>query len=122
MRRYRLSELPGAGAGHVFRGIVSGLYIWQEAAVEFRRPSEVVPWSVHDDEEIYVILQGRARVRLEGGVEQVAAGDVIVIEPGERHQFESDEREPCVQMYVHCGPEPHPNQATHSREKGEQCP
>jgi hypothetical protein len=34
----------------------------------------------------------------------------MVLEPGERHQFESDECEPCVQMYVHCGPEPHANQ------------
>jgi quercetin dioxygenase-like cupin family protein len=110
MRRYRLSELPSAGASHVFGGIVSGPYIWSEAAVEFRGPGEVVPWGAHDDEEIYVILQGKARVRLEAGVEQVSAGDVIVIEPGERHQFESDERDGCVQMYVHCGPEPHPNQ------------
>jgi mannose-6-phosphate isomerase-like protein (cupin superfamily) len=112
MRRYRLNELPDAGTGHIFRGIVSGPYIWQEAAVEFRRPGEVVPWGVHDDEEIYVILQGKARVRLENSVEHLSAGDVLVLEPGERHQFESDECEPCVQMYAHCGPEPHANQVS----------
>jgi len=51
-------------------------------------------------------------VHLDGGVEELSAGDVMVIEPGERHRFVSDEDEPCVQMYVHCGPEPHPDQAT----------
>jgi len=110
VKRYRLDKLPDAVGDHVFRGIVSSPYIWQEAAIEFRRPGEVVPWGVHDDEEIYVILQGKARVRLDDGVEHLTAGDVVLIEPGERHQFESDEDEPCVQMYVHCGPERHPNQ------------
>jgi len=113
VKRYRLGALPDAGGDHVFRGIVSSPYIWQEAAIEFRKPGEVVPWGVHDDEEIYVILQGKARVRLDAGVEHLRAGDVVLIEPGERHQFESDEDAPCVQMYVHCGPELHPNQASY---------
>ena len=90
MRRCRLSGVPDAGEDHVFRGIVSSPYIWREAAIEFRGPGEVVPWGVHDDEEIYVILQGKARVRLDDGVEHLTAGDVVLIEPGERHQFESD--------------------------------
>ena len=110
MRRCRLSGVPDAGEDHVFRGIVSSPYIWREAAIEFRGRGEVVPWGVHDDEEIYVILQGKARVRLDDGVEHLTAGDVVLIEPGERHQFESDEEEPCVQMYVHFGPERHPDQ------------
>jgi len=103
VKRYRLGELPDVGEDHVFRGIVSSPYIWQEAAIEFRKPGEVVPWGV----------QGKARVRLDAGVEHLRAGDVVLIEPGERHQFESDEEEPCVQMYVHCGPERHPNQASY---------
>jgi len=112
MKRSRLNELPDPGAGHVFQGLASSPYLWSEAAVEFRRPGEIVPWGVHDDEEIYVILQGRARVRLADSVEDLVAGDVMLVEPGERHQFESDAREPCVQMYLHCGPLPHENQRT----------
>lgn len=111
MKRYRLSDLPAPRGRHVFSGVVSGDYIWQEAAIEFRKPGEVVPWGAHDDEEIYAILQGRASVHLDAGVEHLSAGDVMVIDPGERHKFVSDEEEPCVQMYLHCGPEPHPNQA-----------
>jgi len=84
VKRLRLDELPRARGRHVFSEIVAGEYIWQEAAIEFRKPGEVVDWSGHDDEEIYVILQGRAAVHLDGGVEQLAAGDVMVIEPGER--------------------------------------
>ena len=109
MKRYRMGELPAAGR-HLFAGVVAGEYIWEEAAVEFRKPGEVVPWASHEDEEVYVILQGKARVHLEAGVEHLATGDVMVIEPGERHQFVSDEKEPCVQMYVHCGPKLHANQ------------
>ncbi|UCC69717.1 MAG: cupin domain-containing protein [Armatimonadota bacterium] len=111
MKRYRLSELPACAGRHVFSGIVEGAYIWQEAAVEFRGPGEKVPWGVHDDEEIYVILQGKAHVQLDSGVEHLSAGDVMMIAPGECHEFVSDEDEPCVQMYLHCGPEPHPRQA-----------
>ena len=111
MKRMRLDELPRARGRHVFSEIVAGESIWQEAAIEFRKPGEVVDWSAHDDEEIYVILQGRAAVHLDGGIEELSAGDVMVIEPGERHRFVSDEDEPCVQMYVHCGQEPHPDQA-----------
>ncbi len=110
MRRYRLDALPEGRGKHVFDGAVSGPYIWGEAAVEFRRPGEVVPWGVHDDEEVYVILQGEALVRLEAGVERLAMGDVMVLEPGERHQFEADKAGGCVQLYVHCGPDMHPNQ------------
>ena len=110
MKRSRLDKLPAAGGRHVFSGIVTGPYIWQEAAVEFRKPGEEVPPASHDDEEIYVILQGKARVHLDTGVEHLSAGDVMVIEPGETHRFVSDEEEPCVQMYLHCGPEPHPQQ------------
>ena len=111
MKRYRLSQLPATGGRHVFSSIVTGEYIWQEAAVEFRKPGESVAWAEHDDEEVYVILQGKARVVMDHGTEHLSAGDVMVIEAGERHQFLSDEREPCVQMYLHCGPDPHPNQA-----------
>lgn len=110
MKRCRLSELPDAGQDHVFRALVSSPYIWEEASIEFRGRGEVIPWGVHEDDEIYVILQGKARVRLEGRVEHLSAGEVMLIEPGERHQFESDEEDPCVQMYVHCGPERHPHQ------------
>ena len=109
MKRYRMGELPAARR-HLFAGVVAGEYIWEEAAVEFRKPGEVVPGASHEDEEVYVILQGKARVHLEAGVEHLATGDVMVIEPGERHQFVSDEKEPCVQMYVHCGPKLHANQ------------
>jgi mannose-6-phosphate isomerase-like protein (cupin superfamily) len=105
-----MDELPAAAGRHMFSGIVAGEHIWQEAAVEFRGPGETIPPAAHDDEEIYVILQGKAQVHLDSGVEHLAAGDVMVIEPGETHKFVSDEDEPCVQMYLHCGPEPHPNQ------------
>ena len=38
-------------------------------------------------EEIYYILQGSGRIRVEGDVGVVAEGDGIIILPGQRHQI-----------------------------------
>lgn len=113
MKRYRLSALGEAGGRHVFTGIVGGEFIC-EGAMSFKPPGLVThadePRHVHDDAEVFVILQGKARMRLDDRVEHLRAGDVVVIEPGENHHLESDERDPCINLYLHCGPQPHPTQ------------
>ncbi len=42
-----------------------------------------------DSEEIYYILRGKGRIRLEGEAREVKAGDGIAISPGSRHQIEN---------------------------------
>ena len=61
---------------------------------------------VHAEEEIFVILQGKARVRLDDRVEHLTAGDLVVIEPGENHHLEADEQDPCINLHIGCGPRP----------------
>ena len=113
MKRYRLDGLPRSASRHVFGGIVPGEYI-SEGAMNFKTPGFVAhayePRHVHGEEEILVILQGKARVRLDDRVEHLAAGDVVVIEPGENHHLEADEQDPCINLYVACGQEPSPKQ------------
>jgi len=114
MKRYRLNDLPETEARHVFGGLVPGEFI-VEGAMNFKTPGFVAhadePRHVHDDnEEIFVILQGKARVRFDDRVEHLTAGDVVVIEPGENHHLEADEEEPCINLYLHCGPERSPQQ------------
>jgi len=47
----------------------------------------IVPRHYHpDSREAYVILRGAATMVIAGTVLKVAAGDVILIEPGERHE------------------------------------
>ena len=114
MRRYRLDQLPDTDARHVFGGIVAGEFI-SIGGMFFKPPGHIshadeMP-HVHDDEEIFVILQGKARIRFDQKVEPLSAGDVMVIEPRENHHFESDRIEPCINLSLRCGPKPHPDQS-----------
>ncbi len=53
-------------------------------------PGRVTEEHYHQDaEEIYYILRGRGRMRLEGKMREVKAGDGIAIPPGSRHQIEN---------------------------------
>jgi mannose-6-phosphate isomerase-like protein (cupin superfamily) len=38
-------------------------------------------------EEIYYVTQGRGRIRIEGEVREVQAGDAIAIRPGQKHKL-----------------------------------
>ncbi len=114
MKRYRLSELPPSAASHIFGGIFPGDHIYQGGVV-FCGPGRVAHADeerhVHPDGEIFLMLQGRGVVHLDEGDQPVAAGDVVVIEPDENHHLESDRDDPCVVVWLHCGPDPHPDQA-----------
>src|SRR6185369_9852012 len=45
-------------------------------------------------EEIYFITQGRGRMRIEGEVAEVRAGDAIAIPPGKKHKLWNIGNEP----------------------------
>jgi len=113
VRRYRLNQLPETNARHVFGGIVAGEFI-SIGGMFFKSPGQISHADetphVHDDEEVFVILQGKARIHFDDKVESFSSGDVIVIEPRENHHFESDRDEPCINLSLRCGPQPHPDQ------------
>jgi acetolactate decarboxylase len=113
VRRYRLNQLPETDARHVFGGIVGGEFI-SVGGMFFKSPGQISHADeqphVHDDEEVFVILQGKARIRFDDGIESYSAGDVIVIEPRENHHFESDREDPCINLSLRCGPTRHPDQ------------
>lgn len=54
----------------------------------------------HDNEELFVILEGTGRLRYGDGEESVRAGDVIACPPGPQsaHQFINDGTEPLVYL------------------------
>lgn len=113
MKRYRLNQLPDTDSHHVFGGIVPGEFI-AAGDMLFKSPGFMShadqPRHMHDEEEIFVILQGKARVRFDDRVEHLVAGDVVVIEAGENHHLEADEEDPCINLYIECGPKPNPQQ------------
>src|SRR5438093_10856246 len=58
-------------------------------------------------EEIYFITQGRGRMRIEGEIAEVRAGDAIAIAPGKKHKLWNIGEEPltllccCAPCYEH---------------------
>ncbi len=108
MRLYRLDTLEDIDHGHVFHPLVEGEFI-SEGEMLFLPRGLVAhaeePRHVHDREEIFVILQGKAIVHFDASDDPVEPGDVIVIDAGENHHLESDSDDPCVMLYLHCGAE-----------------
>jgi mannose-6-phosphate isomerase-like protein (cupin superfamily) len=114
VRVYQIGSLPQSDARHIFGGLVSEAYV-SEGGVAFNSPGIVAhsdePRHVHEHGEIFLILQGRGVCHLDDGDQPLSAGDVAVIEPDENHHLESDAQNPCVVVWLTCGPDPHPDQA-----------
>jgi len=113
MKVYRVADLPASDRSHIFGGVVPGEFI-HEGGMVFEGPGNLAHADeerhTHPDGEVFLILQGDAVVHLDDGDQALSAGDVAVIEPDENHHLESDERNPCVVIWLHCGPERHPRQ------------
>ena len=115
MKIYRLTELPDTREGHFLEGIVPGAYLYQ-GGLGFKQPGQRThshdgpggsDRHVHDDCEVFVILQGKAQMEINGERHPLCCGDVCVVEPGEDHHLIADEDDPCVNLWLHAGPERH---------------
>ena len=119
MRKLRLSQLPDVRDGHFLKGLIPGRYLCKGAlsykAPRVRTHTSNGPggrdWHVHeDDPEVFVILQGRATMELNGELHPMVPGDIFIVEPGEDHHLISDPVDPCVNLWLHAGPNRHPAQ------------
>jgi hypothetical protein len=114
MRRYRLSDLDGEVLERVGDELVRGAYIHRGGLsfhpVGFRTHAE--GHHVHDTHEVFVILQGRGEIELDGELEPVHAGEVLVIEPGDEHYLIGDPEHPIINLWFHCADERHSAQQT----------
>ena len=114
MKRFRLTELPDNKEGHFLKGVIPGDYICK-GAMNFKKPgdrshSHDGPGGsdvhIHDgDHEVFVILQGKAVMELNEEKIPLSSGDVFVVEPGENHHLVADMEDPCINLYIHAGPE-----------------
>jgi quercetin dioxygenase-like cupin family protein len=111
MKRYRLSDLPQSGEGHIFAGLVPGRFLYN-GGLGFKRPGQRMhpEFHTHEEAEVFLILQGRGELEINGTRHAVAAGDVLVVEPGEDHHLISSRDRPIVNVWLHAGPRPHPDQ------------
>ena len=125
MKQLRLSDLDCEGSYHVLKNVIPGDYL-SRGGLSFKKPSDrshdvdcPCPACdgkgrhIHtDDAEVFIILQGKARMEVDGATHDLVAGDVIVCEPGEDHHLVSDENDPCVNIFLHAADTPHANQVT----------
>lgn len=116
MRRYTLSDLagPADGAEHIAARLIPGARL-AAGGLSFHTPGmrthDGKDRHVHTDHEVFIIMQGRGWIEIEGRREAIAAGDVLVIEPGEDHHVLGDPAHPVVNLWLHASSEGHPNQA-----------
>jgi len=123
MKRLRLTDLDCEGNRHLLKNVVGGAYL-SEGGLSFKKPGQrthdrgcACPACdgngrhVHSDHsEVFIILQGKARMEIDGESHAMTTGDVIVCEPGEDHHLVADEKDPCVNLWLHTSDSRHKDQ------------
>ena len=81
--------LPGnLGDKRVAHG---GLYIFKPGEIAHPEPRHV-----HDVEEVFIFVQGRGVLPIDGVEYPVKTGDVVIVEAGEDHHTRSSQDDPLV--------------------------
>ena len=113
MKQMRLKDLPDNREGHFLKGVIPGDYICQ-GTMGYKKPGQRThsfdgpggkDYHVHDDCEAFIIVQGRAVMQCDGKEYPLTVGDVFIVEPGEDHHLVSDKNDPCINLWLHTGPE-----------------
>lgn len=110
--RHRLAELPDVRVGHILTAIIPGEYI-NQGGLGFKSPGDRShPGThVHEDEaEVFIILQGRGTIEIDGESQPIETGDVLIVPPGTDHHLVSSEDDPLINVWLHAGEERHPDQ------------
>ncbi len=103
MKKLQVSQLEAGEGGTIFGNHTSGKRI-TKGGLHIFKPGEVAHAGqrhVHEIEEAFIILQGKARLPIDGETYDLQAGDVTIIEPGEDHHMTGDEKDPPVVIWLH---------------------
>jgi quercetin dioxygenase-like cupin family protein len=80
--------------GPIFTG---GLHFYEPGEVSHAGEER----HVHEDHyEIFIGLQGKGRLEIEGQGYQFGIGDIFLVEPGESHHVVADSEEPIVLLWI----------------------
>jgi mannose-6-phosphate isomerase-like protein (cupin superfamily) len=87
MDAWELDELETArvASGRLYHEFISvpdlsgGLYVLEAGAID--------PQSPHTEDELYVVMSGRAKMSVDGEVHAIRAGSVIFVGAGVEHRF-----------------------------------
>ena len=69
----------------------AGLYELAAGAID--------PQTPHDEDELYVVLEGRASLRVAGAEHPVKPGSILFVEAGLEHRFEAIESDLSVLVF-----------------------
>ncbi len=123
MKRLRLTDLDCDSSGHVLGKVIPGRYL-SAGGLSFKKPGQRTHDTgctcpscdgkgrhVHaDDCEVFIVLQGKARMEIDGTSHGMVTGDIIICEPGEDHHLVADECNPCVNLWLHASDSRHEDQ------------
>ena len=104
MKAYSLFDLADTGGHHFLAGIMKGSDL-HHGGLHFYDPGEYSHPEGHhvheDSEEVFVCLQGWAKLIVDGVEHEMCVGDIALIEPGEEHHLLADEEHPIVNLWLH---------------------
>jgi len=104
MKTYSLLDLRDIAGHHFLAGIMKGSSL-HHGGLHFFNPGEYShpegPHLHQDSEEVFVCLQGRAKLIVDGVQREMRVGDIALIEPGEEHHLLADEENPIVNLWLH---------------------
>lgn len=93
--------------GQLFEGILPGEKLYM-GGLSFLRPGEISHADenpegthIHDDCELFMIVQGKAVIQVNDTAEPVMTGDIVLTDPGEDHHIIADPEDPAVVLWCH---------------------
>lgn len=110
MDAWELDDLEAArvASGRLYHEFISvpdlsgGLYVLEAGATD--------PQSPHTEDELYVVMSGRAKVAVGGDVRTIKAGSVVFVAAGVEHKFHDIEER--LVLLVMFGPAEYARQGT----------
>jgi len=97
MKRLRIDEIK-PNANYLMPDILGDANVTHGGVYVFK-PGETAhpePRHVHDTGEVFMFLQGRGVLPIDGVDHPIEAGDVVVVEAGEDHHTRSSTEDPLV--------------------------
>ena len=100
MKKLKLSEVRFSGARLLpdFLGDArvtgGGIYVFKPGEIAHPEPRHV-----HDVDEVFIFIQGKGVIPIDGVEYPIETGDVVIVEKGEDHHTRSSIEDPLVSAW-----------------------
>ncbi len=98
----QIAELPG-GDSEIFETLCKGQHIHVERIISNGQTTPENKWYDAQKNEWVVLIQGKARLEMEGGnTIELSAGDYLLIPAGQKHRVAYTSDSPhCIWLAIH---------------------